>query len=182
MIFNYDKFPIHHKKTGEFGAVKVNTRLNNLYFDGKFSVNKKIKRFSNDADLLIKVFVATTLDNTKEILSLKSMKFDDFNLSLVLCFNRSDLGYFLRGDFVHTGLGEYISEDTYYKVRNKAIEMCNPNIEYKNTAGCSEVDSIFNLLHECENEEIDKFINYFYSLINEKRQKIDKPMLKILKN
>ena len=161
-------------ETGDFGAVRTKTRFMEKAFYEKPVTDTRIQRFSSDADILIEIGMITCLDKTSERFNLELFIKTDANKKWLvrLDFDNNCGNYGFSGN-----LGMYsiwripIPDFVYAIVRNKVIQMCNPSFDYGSISHSSEIDSIIDLLRECKDEDLNKYLIDFWDSIIVRRER-----------
>ena len=156
-------------ETGEFGKVETHATLEYAFNEARPALKKKIKRFSTDGELLVEIMILTSLDNTKEVLDIHpNIQSDNLEGDVHLDFNNYHNNYEFIGLIGYDAMYDVgylpIKASTYANIRNAAVLMCNPHLDYGDNIYSHQIDSVINTLRECDNEEI---INLFVQVWDE---------------
>jgi len=173
--------------TGKFGKATTNITIENDVFEDKdkWAVDKFIQRFSHDGKILAEILIETSLDNTEETIHLyASLASDTLNIpcSLSLMFHKYPDDYGCGLGFFGRRSREKIPKEIYSKIRSEIIDICNPDLDFTNDIfdifSIPQIDTIMNLLYECNNVEINELLEYWNDAITEERDVMKKQLKK----
>jgi len=148
-------FPLTRTDSGEYGIVKTDVKLmNSEHIDEMPEIYTMAQRFSHDGELIVKVEIQTILTNFEAVYITLIVQANQYKRDITLSFhnyNYNDCVYSFTGDEYNTfGIstnGLIITPDMYGKMRSKAVELCNPNTDYK-------INDIIDILRESQNQKI----------------------------
>ena len=172
--------PFFKNKKGKFGKVTNHKYLSDIHYDGKKAILQYASRFENNGNIIAEMNIDKCLDETKKFVSLKpyiivpnieSDKLRYYSIYMSFLCSLSHLKeyyYQFEGNIGWYNHYFHISKDTYEKVENKIIEICNPNNEYN-------INEFIDLLKDCEESEIQEILTHWNEVIelensNQKRK------------
>jgi len=148
-------FPLTRIDSGEYGIVKTDVKLiNSDYIDEMPEIYTTAQRFLYDDELIVKVELQTILTNFEAVYITLIVQANQSQRGITLSFrnyNYNDCIYSFTGDEYNTfGIstnGIIITPNIYGKMRSKAVELCNPNTDYK-------IEDVIDILRESQNQTI----------------------------
>ena len=149
--------------TGNFGAIK--TIITDPFIpwisSSKVTTSKKVQRYSYDGDLVIEILFFSSPDNTETSFYIHP-KFivNSRPWTIDLYFQNIGNSCGFAGMFGAYGLPYHshhpIPSDIYVSIQEKVEKICNPDFDYGNQYHSYAIDDIINLLHKCNNKEINR--------------------------